>query len=682
MKRRKFITTAVIGSSVVAGSGLLSAFNNLTRFDEKGGNLIDPIIPIKIFPGIEEEIKSDIIHLKENYGLRKFLIVGPSKEYRYLGFPEKQVFVDLGKLVLKFKEELKHYDIEVGWWCTTTIRIGKGPFQSIIRADGGIVEEACCPLDLDYKRTFSDYVATVVDIARPFMINFEDDFHLNGGCYCPLHLEKFAKREGKYYSREELQKMFQEKTKESYNLREAWGKLSRDSLAGLASSVREKVDKVEPVTRLCLCQSGASERDGNFTEAVAKAFAGNTRPMVRVHGSSYASDDPVDIPRSIFNPLYQSQHLPENFELLHESDSFPHTRFFMSSSKLKSFMTAAFAYGVDNSLLYINQYLENPLEEKGYREMYLNESNRFAAIKSAVKDCSVEGCEIYRKPGTSYNWVNILGRHGIPYTSKRGKVKLVSGNIVEQMDEAEIRKLLSGSVFLDGYSALLLCQRGFSDLIGADILTREDTLLPPFYEGVVNPEKFPNIKNRLMYNYAWAFNKENRDCFYQMKALGGAEVITEFLNSRNEPFYPALTRFENNLGGRIAVMAYNLNDNYINTRSISLFNYTKKELMRQMIEWLGKEPLPVYVKDVPNAFCIFNRSKTADYSIVVVTGLNSDTFDSFTLEVAPEWQDSRIQLLNSKGIWETVKTVKHNRGFRIEKGVSVMSPVVLKLSKV
>ncbi len=682
MKRRKFITTTVMGSSVVAGSGLLSAFNNFSRFDENDGNLIDPIVPVKIFPDFEEKIKSDIIHLKENYGLRKFLIVGPSKEYRYTGFPKKQVFVDLGQLVLQFKEQLNKYDIEIGWWCTTTIRIGKGPFQSIIRADGSIAEEACCPLDTDYRETFSNYVATVIEIARPFMVNFEDDFHLNGGCYCPLHLQEFAKREGKYYSREELQKNFRAKTTESYRLREDWGKLSRDSLAGLASSVREKVDKVEPVTRLCLCQSGASERDGNFTEAVAKAFAGNTRPMVRVHGSSYASDDPLNIPKSIFNPLYQSQHLPDNFELLHESDSWPHNRFFMSSSKLKSFMTAAFAYGLDNSLLYINQYLENPLEEEGYRDMYQKESNRFASIKSAVKGCSVDGCEIFRKPGTSYNWVNILGRHGIPYTSKGGKVKLVSGNIVEQMGHDEITELLSESVFLDGYSAFLLCQKGYSNLIGAEISTREDTLLPPFFEGTVNPEKFPNIKNRLMYNYAWAFNKDNRDCFYQIKALTGAEVITEFLNSRNEPFYPALTRFENNRGGRIAVMAYNLNDNYINTRSVSLFNYTKKELMRQVIEWLGNEPLPVYVSDVPNVFCIYSRSRSNDYSIVVLTGLNSDTFDSFTLDVAGEWADSNVQLLNDKGIWESIKILKQNRSLKIEKELSSMNPVVLRLNKI
>src|SRR5690606_27122901 len=141
--------------------------------------------------------------------------------------------------------------------------------------------------------------------------------------------------------------------------------------------------------------------------------------------------------------------------------------------------------------------------------------------------------------------------------------------------------------------------------------------------------------------------------------------------SRNEPFYPALTRFENKLGGRIAVMAYNLNDNYINTRSVSLFNYTKKELMRQMIEWLGNEPLPVYVKDVPNVFCIYSRSISNNYSIVVLTGLNSDTFDSFTLDVAHEWVDSSLQLLNDKGIWEPIKISKQNRSFKIEKKLSL-----------
>ena len=298
-----------------------------------------------------------------------------------------------------------------------------------------------------------------------------------------------------------------------------------------------------------------------------------------------------------------------------------------------------------------------------------------------VKECFVDGCEIFRKPNTSLNWVNVLGRHGIPYTAKGGKVKMVSGDIIKQMDDTEITELLKGGVFLDGRAALLLCEKGFSELIGAEISSRKDTILPPFHEGIRNPENFTNINNRLMYNYAWAFNKRNRDCFYQIKALDGTEIITEFLNSKNEAFYPALTRFENRLGGRIVVMAYNLNDNYINSRSISLFNYVKKELIRQMIEWLGKEALPVFVKDIPNTYCIFSHSKSNDYAIIVVTGLNSDTFDSFSLDVAPEWISSEIQLLSSNGIWKTINVKKQGRTIKINEKVVLMNPVILRFNK-
>jgi hypothetical protein len=101
--------------------------------------------------------------------------------------------------------------------------------------------------------------------------------------------------------------------------------------------------------------------------------------------------------------------------------------------------------------------------------------------------------------------------------------------------------------------------------------------------------------------------------------------------------------------------------------------------MRQVIEWLGNEPLPVYVNDVPNAFCIYSRSKSNDYSIVVLTGLNSDTFDSFTLDVSGEWVDSSVQFLNDKGIWESIKISKQNRSFKIEKELSLMNPVILRL---
>lgn len=342
---------------------------------------------------------------------------------------------------------------------------------------------------------------------------------------------------------------------------------------------------------------------------------------------------------------------------------------------------AAFAYGMDDSLLYATQYLENPLEEEGYCKMFKKESSRFSALKLAVKDCRVDGCEIFRKPGTSSNWAGITGRLGIPHTSIGGKVKLVTGDVIERMSEQEITNLLKGSVFLDGLAAYLLCKKGFSKMIGAEISTREEVILPPFYEGIHNPKNYENINNRLMYNYDWAFNSENKDSFYQIKPLTGAEIVTDFLNSKNQPSHPGIIRFENELGGRIAIMAFNLNDSFTYSRSIAIFNYSKKELIRQIIEWLGKETLPVFVTHSPNAFCIFNRSKSNDYAIVTVINLCSDSFDSISLDIAPEWINSKFEVLNNVGKWSSVNVETRNRTIKVNTTLSLMDPVILKFIK-
>jgi len=331
--------------------------------------------------------------------------------------------------------------------------------------------------------------------------------------------------------------------------------------------------------------------------------------------------------------------------------------------------------------VYVNQYLENPLEEEGYCKMFKEELNRLKALKLAVSDCSIGGCEIFRKPGNSNNWVQVMGRLGIPYTSTNGNVKLVSGDIIKSMSKEETIKLLKGRVFLDGYAALQICKKGLSGMIGAEISSVEKTLIPPFFEGVRNPQEYKNISNRLMYNYIWAFNSGAKDAYYKLEPFVGTEIITDFLNTKNQPLFPGLVRFENAFGGRIAIMAFNLNDNYVCTRAISMFNYTKKELIRQVIEWVGGDPLPVFVKHTPNAYCIFNRSKANDFAIVVVINLGSDAFDPLTLDIAPEWVNSRFELLNHNGKWSRVSAEVADRTVKVNTALKLMNPVILKLDK-
>ncbi len=690
MKRRSFLKTSIITGAAFLNTNNLIGFHNDNFSDILLDKSIDPIIPVRIFLNHEEKIIEQLIELNTNYGFRRFLILAPDKTVRFSGFPAPEVYTEIGKLILRIKKKLAPYNVEIGWECSATLKQGPGAkYQYITGIDGKVSEISFCPLDPDFRKVLSSNIATVVSISHPFMISMEDDYtltHAGFGCFCPHHLAEFNSKLQQNYTREDLLDIFSKVTPESIRLRREWAVLNKNSLVSLASLIRQKVDEVVPETRILLCQPGGADILGDMTEAVTKAFAGKTRPAVRLYGTNYGEDHAENLPETIFHVLHNSQNLPVDFELFHESDTFPHTRFFMSSGKIKSLMTAAFAYGVDDTRFHPVQNTDNFFEEVGYLNMFKNEIKRFNALKRAVKNCRVEGCEIiydpfehivepYNKANNRYAWANVTGRLGIPHTASGGKVKLISGSIIELLSDDSITKLLSGSVFLDGKAALTLSKRGFSDLIGANVIQGGQ---PKFlYEGIRNDAGIKDITGNIMYNFLLFVVATEGGKFVELKPLNNAKIITDFLDGEQKPVTPGMITFENKLGGRVAITAFDLNNN----SSSAIINYKKKEILSQTIEWLGKEPLPIFVKNAPNVFCIFNRSKSNDFAIAVIISLCSDPFDSIILQVAPEWLNSNYEFLNINGIWEPIRTETKGRTIRIITQITLMNPLIVKFSK-
>lgn len=101
--------------------------------------------------------------------------------------------------------------------------------------------------------------------------------------------------------------------------------------------------------------------------------------------------------------------------------------------------------------------------------------------------------------------------------------------------------------------------------------------------------------------------------------------------------------------------------------------------MRQTIEWMANESLPVFVKELPNVFCIYNKSNTANYAIVTLINLSSDTFNSFSLDVAPEWDGKNIEFLNEEGTWEKTRCKKLKSSYKIDLQLDIMKPAILKI---
>ncbi len=693
MIRRDFLKYSLISSTLLTTDNLFISCNDNKLNDSIiSDDCMNPIIPIGINEGRENEIINQIIELKQKFGFRRFMLLGPSKSIRYSGIFGQELFSKIGEQLLRVKRKLEDYGIEIGWECSTTLKHGPGaPFQFMTGISGKVSDISYCPLDQNFQEFLTKGIATVASTAKPFMISIEDDYtlsHAGYGCFCPLHLKEFSEKQQQVFTREKLLKIFSNVTDESLKLRKDWAELCRDSLVLLASLIRQKVDTVSPDTRILLCEPGSTDTQGYMTEAVTRAFAGKTKPAVRLYGTSYGSDYADSLPETIFHALYGAQRLPNDFELYHESDTFPHNRFFMSSAKIKSLMTVAFAYGIDESRFHPLMGSDNLLEETGYSEMYIKEKKRFCTLKNEVKNCTVEGCEIMYDPfehiadaygqkgNRRYAWANVLGRLGIPYTSSGGKVKLVSGNTVNLMNNDEILKLLSGSVFLDGKAAYTLYQKGFQNLIGTEVYLGG---VPKFTSEIIRDDagfkdlKGRKIPNRLFFNVA----TEN-GTYVELRPFENTKILTDFSHEEVNPVTPGLITFQNELGGRIAITAFDINNN----RSSSLLDYKKKEIIRQIIEWLGNEPLPIFIKYHPNFFCVFNRSQSGEYGIVVVINLSSDPFDYISMEVAPEWQNSKFELLNENGAWENIKVEREARIHKIKTQITIMNPVILKLTKI
>ncbi|NLP09448.1 hypothetical protein GX408_03520, partial [bacterium] len=199
MKRREFIGTSAAALAILPAK-LLYSMPQSAQTGAATAPAIDPIVPFRFYYNRKEFMFDQMIQINRLSGLRRFLLTAPMEEVRLGGFPSPQVYREIGEQLLEIKSYLKRYNLEVGWWCAPSLRSGfKKGFQYITDLYGTVSETTPCPLCPDFCAEFSENVATVVRIARPFMVQFEDDYELSWqppsvrfGCFCPHHLAAFA----------------------------------------------------------------------------------------------------------------------------------------------------------------------------------------------------------------------------------------------------------------------------------------------------------------------------------------------------------------------------------------------------------------------------------------------------------------------------------------------------------
>lgn len=648
---------------------------------------LDVIIPIAIeldWPTVDSIVEA-ILHDHREYGFTRFALSGPCGGWRSVGYPGTEVFRKQALLSKEVTEKVKRYGISCGWWITLTVKNGSSEdFQNMVKFNGTETPFSPCPLDKNFQQQFASDIALYASIADPDFIITEDDYSITAstgskGCFCEKHLEEFSKREGRSYNREELVTAISS----DYALLRRWRALMKDSLVELSSAIRAEVDKKSPHIPIGYMQAGGIDGEGDATEAICRALAGpNHTPFCRFYGAGYCNVVTKKLPVTLFHPLYSKQHTPQPFTFYHESDTYPHTRFYTSAKQMQAVFATVYSYGYDGSTFQTQQLLDDPCEEPAFGRMFAKERTRFNAVHRYAAQCQVKGVQVCYDPfwnrvtpkeNADPLWVEALSLMGISYTTHEAEIAFWDDRQGRFCDDQAVKKALSKTLFMDGACAKALCHRGYGKYLGVsmgedvadgnygfDLGARE--VLMEGYHG-----KGVNMPSSHMYAQG-----KNGQLLKMTVTDPKCEVLSEARSFQNVLQCPAMTRFKNELGGTVIVMGTTL----WNNRSHNLFNYRRARLFQQLL--MEADAQIAMVKNSACVFTIMNQAQDADFEgMLTLINLSEDPQEMPCVYLPNTWRNRSYHYIDVDGQLRELPCEITDDGIRLSVDLPGVTPTYI-----
>ncbi|MBE6982574.1 MAG: hypothetical protein E7437_09710 [Ruminococcaceae bacterium] len=657
---------------------------------------LDVIIPIAI--ELDWPTKETILEcIRTEYrrsGFTRYALSGPCGGWRSKGYPPTEHFVKLAELSRDIIQELAPEGIECGWWITLTVKSGSDEsFTNMVKSDGSEAPFSACPLDPTYRNRFAQDIALFARIAKPAFIITEDDYSMVAsagkfGCFCHHHLEEFSRREGVAYSREALVRILKQTDPEALALRRRWQETQKDALVELAKAIRQAVDVDSPEIPIGCMQAGSSDMEGFCTEAICRAMAGPRHiPFSRLCGVQYCGIHSKNIPAFLYHPLYTKEHTPQPFRYYHETDTYPHTRFYSSAAQMRTVFAAVYSYGFHGSTFQTQQLLDDPTEEPVYALMFARERDRLNALHNLVMDCQLRGVQICYDP--FYNpidsgeatplWVRSVSHFGIPYTSTDAPIAFWDVRQAKYADHDSIMDRLARGLFLDGSAAKELVARGYGEYLGVSL--GEDVAEGRYgfdlgAREVIEPEfRTPGKGQNMPSSHMYAVGK-NGKLFKMTVTDPHCQVVTRAVDFQMNEICPAMTRFENKLGGKVVVMGTSLENNL----SHNLFNYRRQRLIQQLTVWCND--CVAFVKDAACVYTIMNEAvdpeKSGFIGLLTLSNLSEDPQEGISIHLPEQWKHAtRFQFLDQQGMLQPLPCKKTQDGICIDTALGCLEQLYI-----
>ncbi|MFI7336870.1 hypothetical protein ACIBUY_02885 [Streptomyces sp. NPDC050085] len=335
----------------------------------------------------------------------------------------------------------------------------------------------------------------------------EDDFRYHnhaplgwGGGFEPLMLERLAALVGAPVTREQAVAAVTAPGR-PHPWRALLQQVWREAQLEVAQAVAEAVDKhSEGRSRLGLMSSvpAAHSVEGRDWAALFDALSIDGEAVQRPHFAGYEDGPGRELSRSVWLLEQQRALRPPGVRSEPEIENWPHTAWSKSDTQTWSELVTAQLSGADALLLNLHPtHSGRARRHPRIAELLRRARPALDLVAARAQDEQVTwGVGVPTRPDAAAHvrtsraghlgdlvadpgpTADFLLRLGVPVTAEQAPVQALFGQAARAFDDAELRRMLTGGLLLDGTAAQILDERGFAEWTGVTvdgIVGREDT---------------------------------------------------------------------------------------------------------------------------------------------------------------------------------------------------------------
>ena len=525
-----------------------------------------------------------------------------------------------------------------------------GRFQPLINYDGTPAKGCYCPNDPAFMAHIRRKYQLVAQ-AGPDFIWLDDDLRLQMHdaalfpCFCPNCMRIFQEKNGVFLSREELVRQLNSPS--GATLRERWVEQNEDTLDFLCANIEEVVHSVNRGIELGFmhCNDGMSTYSGEgYRRWLTTLKCRKTRPG----GGLYSDRMPLSyIEKALECARSRSRYADIVEDLQYEFEQFTYQKYLKSrymaniecmtviangfngvafdALKLEpggslddwdSFMEMIRSHRdlwqtmIDLSKGYHNEGV-NPILPAGYEKRRSVDEKGWFVLPGKPEGYG-NYAEIMHVSHTATLHSYVYNEIGIPMTMEDGRqaVTILEGTMLEAISDEELKELFSHGVLLDDVALQCLEKRGLAYLSGVRVGDRyTNNVMERLTDDPMNGIYAGEIRDpRLSLMHA--------SCHTLVPTDKKLRTLCELIDMNRKTIGPVHTLYENELGGRVAVITsspYHL-----------MLSSPKIHQIRETFDWLGGGAMPLRLKTIGRVIPTIRVSEDRQHFLMLLVNGSMD----------------------------------------------------------